>query len=126
MIETAKHLIPAAIAFSLAFGAAGAANARVVDINVRSPVYSAAADAQAGPEIVKTGFAKKRFWGKHVGRHHHRKRLGFRTFGHGKFGHRGYGQKHFRYHYGPGYVVKNPYFGKRGGIYFKKRARRHH
>lgn len=130
MFDSAKRLAPAAIAFALAFAAAGTANARVVDVAALNGGFSATDELAHGADILNAGYHKKRFGHKRFGhkrfgRHHHGKRFGFRKFGHRGFGHHGFRYRHFGPHHGHGYVVKGPYFGKKG-VFFKKRFRRHH
>ena len=120
MFDSAKRLAPAAIAFALAFAAAGAAHARVVDAAALNAGFSATEELARGSDVLNVGYHKKRF-----GRHHHGKRFGFGKFGHRGFGHHGFGYRHFSPYDRHGYVVKGPYFGKKG-VFFKKRLRKHH
>ena len=125
MFDSARRLAPAAIAFALAFAAAGTANARVVDAAALNIGFSVTDDPAVGADVLNAGYHKKRFGHKRFGRHHHGKRFGFRKFRHRGFGHHGFGYRHYGPRYGHGYVVQNPYFGKKG-VFFKKRFGGHH
>ncbi len=125
MIDSARHLAPAVIAFTLAFAAIGTANARIVDAPALTVGSSLTDGSASGLDVLNVGFHKKRFGHKRFGRHHHGKRFGFRKFGHRGFGHHGFRYRHFGPQHGHGYVAKNPYFGKKG-LFFKKRFGKHH